>query len=140
MRAEPGPVVVDASVALAWVLPGDETERALALRDRAMAAPSLRLLVPPTFWYEVANALWAAVRRRRLGRSAAGDALVSLQDFGVDIWSVAPETCLDLAFHHQVAVYDSAYLALALSVGATLWSLDERLRAAARSSHIGIEP
>lgn len=134
------PVVVDASVALAWVLPGEGTDAALALRNRAADAPALRILAPPCFWYEVANVLWAAVRRGRLRRAEAEEALASLRAFSVETWSVAPEGCLALAFQHGLAVYDSSYLELAAESGAVLWSLDEALRAAARAVGIRVEP
>ena len=41
--------VVDASAALAWVLPGEQREPMLHLRDRAVQEPAFALLVPPTF-------------------------------------------------------------------------------------------
>jgi len=45
--------VLDASVALSWLLPGEETQRTLPLRDHAAKNPQLELAVPPIFWYEV---------------------------------------------------------------------------------------
>jgi predicted nucleic acid-binding protein len=48
-----GAAVVDASVALAWLLPGEATDVALALRQKAVDRPALALLVPPLFWYEI---------------------------------------------------------------------------------------
>jgi len=36
--------VVDASAALSWVLPGEQTEQTLRLRDRAVAEPTFALL------------------------------------------------------------------------------------------------
>ncbi|NMA92267.1 MAG: type II toxin-antitoxin system VapC family toxin, partial [Firmicutes bacterium] len=59
-------VVVDASVALSWILPGEGAALCLSLRDSAAANPKARLFVPPDFWYEVANTLWVAACRERL--------------------------------------------------------------------------
>jgi hypothetical protein len=41
-------VVVNASVALSWVLPGEEDQRVIELRDRAVQQPGMTLLAPPT--------------------------------------------------------------------------------------------
>jgi predicted nucleic acid-binding protein len=73
-------------------------------------------------------------------RLVATVALASLQGLGVEIWPVAPAQCLDVALRHELAVYDSAYLALAADLRATFGSLDERLRAAARLSGVAVEP
>ncbi|MHB1842617.1 MAG: type II toxin-antitoxin system VapC family toxin [Sulfobacillus sp.] len=56
--------VLDASVALAWVLPGERSVPALRLRDLAVK-DGHRLLCPPISWYEIANALRVASRRDR---------------------------------------------------------------------------
>jgi predicted nucleic acid-binding protein len=68
-------VVVDASVALSWLLPGEETNKTLLLRDYAVANSDIKLLVPPIFWYEVANVLWVAVKKERIAQSEAMEGL-----------------------------------------------------------------
>lgn len=70
-----GAAVADASVALTWLLPGEATDVALALRQKAVDRPALALLVPPLFWYEVGNVLWRAIRQGRLSREGAVAAL-----------------------------------------------------------------
>jgi len=74
-------VVIDASVALSWVLPAEDTDQALSLRNYALENPQTVLLVPPTFWYEVTNVLWVAVRCKRLNRQNPTKALELLIDF-----------------------------------------------------------
>jgi predicted nucleic acid-binding protein len=68
-------VVVDASVAPSWVLPGEDDQRVIELRNRAVHQPGTTLLVPPIFWCEVANALWVAVHRWRIPSDVAEEAL-----------------------------------------------------------------
>lgn len=81
--------MVAGSVALSWVLPGEDSERVLPLRDAALQEGGAVLLVPPAVWSEVANALWVAVRRLRLERDAAVDALKCLVEFGFEAgWSI----------------------------------------------------
>ena len=49
-------LVIDASVAVKWVIEEEDTTQALALRGRALAAPDLLIA-------ECANILWKKVRR-----------------------------------------------------------------------------
>ncbi len=69
------------------------------------------LLVPPHYWYGVANTLWVAVRCELITRAAATEMLDSLLEFHLIVWPVEAAVCLDLSFQLGLAVYDSAYLA-----------------------------
>ena len=57
-------IIVDASVALKWVLDEDDSHLARALAERNLAAPDL-------LWSECANGLWRWVVRRALPRRVA---------------------------------------------------------------------
>lgn len=133
-------MVVDASVALAWVLPGEDTKNALVLRSQAADNPQPVLLIPPTFWFEVANVLWVAMRRNRLKKNDATAALKLLQDFDFTVCPVDPAGCLNLAITHDLAVYDSAYLAIAAEQQAILWTMDHALKKAAKNLGIAVLP
>lgn len=133
-------VVVDASVALSWLLPGEDTVLSLPLRERAVDNPEVELMVPPNFWYEVANTLWVAVRRNRISRLLAMEALEALLEFQFTVWAVEPAAGLSLSFQQNLSVYDSAYLSLALEFSSTLWTLDKTLAEAARCLKIPVEP
>lgn len=132
--------VVDASVALSWLLPGEDTHRTLPLRDRAAENPRVELLIPPTFWYEVANVLWVAVQRERMIQSAAIEALESLMAFQLDVWVADPVSTLSLSFDQNIAVYDSAYLRIAVERKSTLWTIDNALAEAAKHLNVPVEP
>ena len=56
--------VVDSSLALAWGLPDEISPRADRMLDRVTAQDVL--WVPALWWYEIANALMMAERRRRI--------------------------------------------------------------------------
>ena len=43
-------VVIDASIALSWVLTGEETPFTLTLEDKLVDSPGMDLLVPPHYW------------------------------------------------------------------------------------------
>lgn len=130
-------VVVDASVALSWVLPGEDDQRVVDLRDRAVHQPGMTLLVPPVFWYEVANALWVAVHRQRIPSGIAEEALGVLLDFLFEEWDLDILDCLGTALQKGVSAYDAAYLQVAMDTGSALWTTDRRL--AAVSEQLGIE-
>ena len=47
---------------------------------------------------------------------------------------------LELAIRHKVSVYDATYLAVAAHLGATLFTADDALSAAAQSAGLNPEP
>ena len=133
-------MVIDASVVLAWVLPAEDTDQALALRNIALEDGQVALVVPPNFWYEVANLLWVAVRRQRLKRHDALKMMRLLIDFECMVWNADPENCLKLALEYDLAVYDTAYLDLAMEKEAALWTMDRALKKAALKAGIKVLP
>ncbi len=133
-------VVVDASVALSWLLPGEETNKTLLLRDYAVEDSDVKLLVPPIFWYELANVLWVAVKRERIVQLDALKALEALLDFQIDIAVTDPNTNISISFAQDIAVYDAAYLCVAQSHNATLWTIDKGLVKAAKKLNVLVEP
>jgi predicted nucleic acid-binding protein len=132
--------VIDASVALSWILPGEDTNRTLRLRDQAVNNNLVELFVPPIFWYEVGNVLWVAAKRGRITRIEAMKALEALLDFQIDVWAPDPVDSLSIAFNQNLAVYDSAYLSLAVQRQAILWTIDNALADVALRMNIPVEP
>lgn len=132
--------VLDASVALSWVLPDEYTTDTLELRKRSEREPYISLIVPPIFWYEIANVLWVAVRRKRLTPDFALSSLKVLEEFKIDSWMVEPERCLRLALENTLAVYDIGYLAIAEDLRIPLWTIDKQLASVARELEILVEP
>ena len=119
-------VVVDASVAVKWVLDEPGSEAAAALRDQPLLAPSLLLA-------ECANALW--VRQRR-GELTAEEVTARLAGLLVAPVVLVPleelvEPGIELAIELGLTVYDSLYLALALRGGHSLVTADRRIVEAA---------
>lgn len=133
-------VIVDASIALSWVLPMESPHQTIALRNRAAENPSMELLVPPTFWYEVSNSLWVSIRRSRINHDDAMAFLEMLAEFRFELWTPNPGDCVSLALFNNMSAYDCAYLALATDTGSTLWTVDRQLAAAARDAGVKVEP
>jgi predicted nucleic acid-binding protein len=132
-------LVLDSSVALAWIY-GDETTDAIrAVFDEVAAAGAA---VPALWRLEVGNSLTVAVRRGRIDadfrRAALADlALLDIttdQHTDVHAWG---ETLI-LADRHRLTLYDAAYLELAQRRALPLATLDGALCAAAQTVGIGL--
>jgi len=132
--------VVDSSIALAWALPDETSKEA----DRFLSRISIRsiLWVPALRWYEIANALLMAQRRKRLGE-AERMRLMELYrrlpirtDMALDsdiLWRLHT-----LAIEYNLSAYDAAYLELAQRRGLGLATVDRTLRFAAQRAGIKV--
>ena len=124
--------VVDASVALKWVVdePGSD-EASLLLRD--MAAGDVSLVAPEHLVGEVGNGLRKRVAQNVLGPDdalTALDAVAALDlEFvgGSDRWFRSLRAALDWG----VTTYDALYVLLALDLDAELVTADSRLAGSA---------
>lgn len=126
LHGEPPALVVDASVALKWALDDEEAvEQAVALRDDGLRG-FFRMVAPALWSYEVANGLLVAARRRRLTFAQGARALPSLHALGVQFTEPEPGEAFAFAHQYQVAVYDAAYLAVAIRLDAELWTGDRK--------------
>ncbi len=128
--------VVDCSVALAWALPDEASNRATRLLERL--APGDELWVPALWWYELANGLTVAERRRRVAAADVtrlGELYGSLPIRTDADHSVAlAARLIAIAHAHGLSGYDAAYLELALRRKLPLATADERLARAARAA------
>ena len=122
-------VVIDASVAVKWVVPEEETDLARKLYGDAQGSDTT-LLVPPHFSIEVTNALRKKTWRDEITPVDATQALQTFLDF---TFSMAEppglyQRALQLAnLYNRRAVYDSHYVALAAIFGCDFWTADSNL-------------
>jgi predicted nucleic acid-binding protein len=111
------PLVVDASVALKWVLQEPDSHLAEAL---VRIEPDLLI---PDFWLgEATNVLWLQVQRKFLTPDEARAGLALLRELiepaptvGMDLHEVA----LDIGIAVNHSTYDTLYLAFAVAMGAS---------------------
>jgi predicted nucleic acid-binding protein len=123
--------VIDASVAVKWL----HLFQSEPLVDRAMSYLNLwkvrkiEFLVPDLFWVEAAGVLWKAQRRKLAGSLEAQAALETLLDYNLPTIPATQivQKALDIAMLHNRSIYDSSYIALAVSSGSQLLTADEKL-------------
>jgi predicted nucleic acid-binding protein len=117
-------LVVDASVALKWLVPESLSDAAENVLDanEDLVAPDLLLV-------EAANALWKKVRRREMTDPDASEVLAVLGTMRLELRPTAPhlDRALKLASALDHPVYDCVYLALAESARARLVTDDASL-------------
>src|SRR5690348_502692 len=120
-------VVVDASVAVKWILPEDDTPRALRIQERYQDE-QLDAVAPYLVVSEVANVLWKRARRGDLSVAAARRAFEQfLRDAPILLDSDAvSNAALGLALAHHRTFYDCLYLAWALEQRCDLVTADEK--------------
>ena len=131
-------LIVDASVAIAWVHPGQatpETDTLLAAVDAGA------VLVVPALWpVETANALVVLERRKKLTVEERDAALAALRGLAFEtdheMSAVALTHLAQLAADHALSVYDAAYLELAVRLRIPLACKDGPLREAAKRRRV----
>jgi predicted nucleic acid-binding protein len=122
--------ILDASVAVKWVLPEPDTPKAIHLRND-LRTRTHEFFAPDIFAVEVAHAL---TRGERRGAIKQREAIVKL----VDVLNTAPfffshlpnlPRAVELSSHHRIGVYDCLYLALSEQEQCDLITADLRLKA-----------
>ena len=130
-------LVLDSSVALAWIYTDERNVAIMEVFDEVVASGAW---VPSLWRLEIANVLEMGVRR---GRIDAGFRDATLADLDLLSIQTDPETdkhswhsTLRLAERHRLTLYDAAYLELAMRRGLPLASVDGELRAAAVAENV----
>lgn len=135
-------IVLDASMALAWLLTrADPAEAAFArsgFGEVSMAGADV-----PALWYaELANTLLVFERAKRLTiqdseKFLSDLALLTIRQDSHPSGSRLPRV-LDIGRIHSLTAYDATYLELAMRRAATLATFDRRLAAAARAAGVRV--
>lgn len=117
----PGRVLIDASIAVKWVIDEPGSAAAVLLLDRRLAAPDL--LCP-----ECANILWKKVSRRELSAEEADVAARALEAAEVELLAMRPYLAAAAALASELdhPAYDCIYLATADAMALPLVTADER--------------
>jgi predicted nucleic acid-binding protein len=116
--------VVDASVAVKWLVPESHADAA-----RRILSPNHELLAPDLIWAEVGNVIWKKWRQGEFPGDAAGELLQDFRRYPLQTFGsrALMSAAWDLAERYSRSFYDSLYLALAASVECSLVTADLKL-------------
>jgi len=124
-------LVIDASIAIKWVMPEPDSGAALMLRRERLLAPDLLIA-------ECANVLWKKVRRGEVHAAEAVLAARLLERADIHLQPmrtlIEPAERLAIALDHPA--YDCFYLALAESIGSDFVTADRDLQRKAAAAGI----
>ena len=125
---------MDASVALSWCFPEEQT----AVSDAILKLASTEQpYVPAIFPVEIGNGLGIALRKGRITEEQVADALDTLRLLRIDVEEVSDlglvQPLLDHMRTHRLSGYDASYLELADRLGLPLATFDRELAHAART-------
>ena len=137
-------LVLDASIALAWVFERQQAKDAARASQLLATCGEEPWWVPGLWQLEVANALLVAERRgliepeaSDLFRARLASLPISCDD---DTAQERQSRLVVLARCHGLSSYDATYLELAQRLGARLASFDRRLNQAATAAGVALVP
>jgi predicted nucleic acid-binding protein len=124
-------VVVDASLALKWVLSQEDSSTAIALLQK-WNIEKTEVIAPALFTYEATNILFRQVVARKLTYDEAMKLLTKLFAIGILLNFAQHKEisirAMDISHHFGLpAAYDAHYLALAEYEQCEYWTADTRL-------------
>jgi predicted nucleic acid-binding protein len=132
-------VVVDASVALKWVVREPGSEAAAELLDRSVG-DAVTLVAPEHLVGELGNGLRERVAQGVLAADDALAAFESVAELGLELvagaerWWRAPSAAMDWG----VTTYDALYVLIALDLDAELVTADQRLTDAGHAKSLPV--
>jgi predicted nucleic acid-binding protein len=127
--------IVDASVLIQGFIQDTDTIRVLSLLKSLFDVDPTTLIVPEFCLLECANILWKQVRFQGMLQTDVQRALVNLTSTPLTIQPVIPllPRALAIGLQHQLAVYDSIYIAMSEALKHPLITVDVRQEKAAAS-------
>lgn len=134
-------IVVDASVALAWVLPDIQSnQRYSTAIAKAGLDRTEELLAPRLLTTECSYRLLKYGRRNRWGEAKIAESAQVIDLFNIRCFDNADAVAslVRFAVRHHVQGYDAVYLGLAMQLGAKLATLDGGLKTATRAAGVEI--
>jgi predicted nucleic acid-binding protein len=133
--------IIDNSWAAAYFMSDEDVPEVIDFFEHLKAED--RILIPVLFWVEYNNVLKTGIRRKRITKAQAGQALddfssyrfETIAEYGLDF----SKRVLDVACQYDLSSYDATYLELALRKNAALATLDDRLKAAAVKAGVEVK-
>lgn len=127
-------IVVDANVALCWVLKATEEQHRYAAEVAQAGLSGEPLIAPAVLLAECSYVLLKDGRREKWGNVKTAEYAEVIALFGIQLHALdatLPEN-VRFALRHNVSGFDAYYLALALRAGARMATFDKGLIAACK--------
>src|SRR5260363_426850 len=116
-------VVIDSSIALAWLFERSKPEEADCAAFLLSSMADVKTVVPTLWHTEIANALLMGERRHVVNEAQVIDYLTLLSYLPITTDDAAPASRRE----HKLTAYDATYLDLAFRNGAVLATFDVEL-------------
>ena len=135
MHLIPDQVVIDCSVAAAWLMPDEPSSTANQLLD---AASKTVFVLPVLFKLELANLLCNAMRRKHLNPALLSQLAREVQALPMRFESLGLsfDALLAGAVHHDLTPDDYIYLEMAKRLNLPLATLDTKLADSAKAAGV----
>ena len=135
MEPIPEAVVIDCTVAAAWLMPDGPSSTANQLLE---AAPKTSFVLPVLFKLELANLLCHAMRRKHLDPALLSQLAREVQALPMRFESLGLsfDALLAGALHHNLTPDDYIYLEMAKRLNLPLATLDTKLAHAAKAAGV----
>ncbi len=132
--------VVDASVVIQYAIVQEQTPEARSLVARMYEVDKLH--IPEFCLLECTNVVWKQVRFYGLPPTNAEEIIQELLRLPFQVESVSHllSNALQIGLAHQLAVYDSLYIALAEHLSLPLVTVDDRQSVAATEIGVVVKP
>jgi predicted nucleic acid-binding protein len=132
----PETLVIDCSIAAKWVLHEAGHIQALDLLQEERAG-KVALTAPDLLLVEFASLIAKRTRRKQISPDTAQDSFRLMQQAAPMLFATQPllEAALKLAVDHQLSLWDSVYVALAIALDCPFITADERLFRSGRGRH-----
>ncbi len=131
----PEHLVIDCSIAAAWLLPDEQSETA----NRVLAAATnSNFVVPVLFKLELASVMCSAMRRKRVDASLLSQLAREVQSLPMrfEALSLSFDALLAGALQYDLTPYDYIYLEMSKRLNFALATLDAKLARAAKAAGV----
>lgn len=130
--------VIDASAWLRLFLNDGPAVPGLERAAQEVETGSASFAAPELILVEAGHALIRKVRRKQIRQADWSGLWHDMRRVPIDFLSGEEhmDTAFELAILHNLSVYDALYLAVAVHLGATLFTADDALAAAARAAGV----
>lgn len=132
-------VVVDTSIALAWLCPDEEVVEEVNTLFEKSVLGEINFAAPAILRYEIWNGFLSMVRRKRMEPRLVFEALDRFESLQISFFDQENDgrRIMETAMREGLTAYDCAYLVLARSLGCDLMSNDKKLKGLMKKEFLG---